>query len=211
MALILKCVSDIHGQFQNFKPSQFGKCDLIVLAGDIYEEKVPGQSELFDDYIVELSKIAPILYTPGNHDNQAGFLWHEKNLLSDGYLEHQVDRIPFDFNKQKVIISKETTSYNNPKLASRWYNMLTDVDTDLDIWSKVPYVDLVVSHSPPYGHLDKTDGGARIGSLGLTGYIYKHQPKICIVGHCHEFGGKMTQIGKTKVYNVAGKITKIVI
>lgn len=200
----IKAVSDIHGQFNNFPPSKFGKCDLIVLAGDIYEEKIPGHRDLFDDYIIELAKIAPVLYTCGNHDKSIGFLVENNSIL------HREVRIPYTYNNIFYLISKETTSYNDYKLASRWYNMIVSVDVDLAIWNKAPFVDLIVSHSPPYGHLDKTNGGHRIGSLGLTGYIYRHQPKVVICGHNHEGKGVM-QIGETKIYNVAQKITKIII
>jgi Icc-related predicted phosphoesterase len=62
-------------------------------------------------------------------------------------------------------------------------------------------VDLLLSHAPPYGVLDKIHSGKHVGCKILFNAIKKHQPKYCICGHIHEAEGKKS-IGKTKVINL---------
>ncbi|MBU0906765.1 MAG: metallophosphoesterase [Nanoarchaeota archaeon] len=77
-------------------------------------------------------------------------------------------------------------------------------------------VDILVSHQPPYGYLDKVSGkygapknwwGKHAGSKILLKAIKKYQPKYVFCGHIHEGEGH-AKIGKTDVYNlgVAGHV-----
>lgn len=69
--------------------------------------------------------------------------------------------------------------------------------------------DILVSHLPPYGILDKFDNpigqkhwqGKHAGSKLVLAYIKKYQPKYVFCGHMHEAKGK-AKIGKTIIYNV---------
>ncbi len=69
-------------------------------------------------------------------------------------------------------------------------------------------VDILLSHNPPYGILDKVGGnapkqwkGKHAGSKVILDYIKKFHPKYVFCGHIHESKGKKN-IGKTKVFNL---------
>ncbi|MBU2104810.1 MAG: metallophosphoesterase [Nanoarchaeota archaeon] len=70
-------------------------------------------------------------------------------------------------------------------------------------------LDILVSHQPPYGILDKISGaygapknwwGKHAGSKVVLDYIKKSQPKYVFCGHIHEGKGKK-KVGKTIVIN----------
>ncbi len=60
---------------------------------------------------------------------------------------------------------------------------------------------IFLSHSPPYGILDKTFNNSHIGSKSIKEMIEKKQPLLFICGHVHEECG-IKKIGKTNVINL---------
>ncbi len=60
---------------------------------------------------------------------------------------------------------------------------------------------VLLSHTPPFGYVDKTHSGKHIGSKILLNAIKKHQPKLVLCGHIHEARGQ-AKIGKTHVMNL---------
>jgi Icc-related predicted phosphoesterase len=64
-------------------------------------------------------------------------------------------------------------------------------------------VDILVSHSPPRGLLDRGTGhGGHFGMAALRKYINRFQPDMFICGHVHEGYGTVKE-GRTLVANVA--------
>jgi Icc-related predicted phosphoesterase len=58
----------------------------------------------------------------------------------------------------------------------------------------------LVTHSPPFGSLDKLDGLPHIGSVSIAAGIKKTRPKIVLCGHFHELVSS-TKIGDTIIFN----------
>ena len=63
------------------------------------------------------------------------------------------------------------------------------------IWEGVPTdIDLLLTHSPPYGILDQTLGkegeNIRAGSQTIKRYCEKTSAKVHIFGHIHEAKGE---------------------
>lgn len=50
-------------------------------------------------------------------------------------------------------------------------------------------MDIIVSHSPPYGILDITRDNKSVGSLSLAQVVERIKPKVHIFGHIHESHG----------------------
>lgn len=77
------------------------------------------------------------------------------------------------------------------------------------VLKKFGKVDLLVTHVPPYGFLDRVNfpeapedwQGKHAGSKVVLDYIKKYPPKYVFCGHIHEGKGKV-KIGKTTVINV---------
>jgi len=61
-------------------------------------------------------------------------------------------------------------------------------------------IDILVSHHPPKGAVDKTFLGIRAGLNELREFIKKYSPRLHLCGHIHEARGKGL-LGKTIVVN----------
>ena len=59
---------------------------------------------------------------------------------------------------------------------------------------------IIVTHTPPYGVLDKILYGEHVGSKALRNFLEKHQPLLWITGHIHESRG-VAKVGSTVIVN----------
>lgn len=60
------------------------------------------------------------------------------------------------------------------------------------IWENLPQrIDILVTHAPPYGILDKTGSNLNVGCKFLRDKILMIKPKIHIFGHIHESAGNI--------------------
>ena len=68
-----------------------------------------------------------------------------------------------------------------------------------------PNLDVLVTHSPPFGCLDLTYGGEHIGCPELRQEVYRKKPTLHFFGHCHEGARreKQTSLGHSTLFNVA--------
>ena len=82
--------------------------------------------------------------------------------------------------------------------------MTISEDEEDAAWDFGP-VDVVVSHGPPFGNLDLTDAGQRIGSRSAVSYILTRQPQVFVCGHIHEAAGE-ARLRETQIVNVAGRV-----
>ncbi|MCG2781459.1 MAG: hypothetical protein L6264_10980 [Weeksellaceae bacterium] len=64
------------------------------------------------------------------------------------------------------------------------------------MWNKIPDdIDILVTHSPPYGILDEVDPGVHVGCEELLEKVNLIQPKYHLYGHIHEnYGIKHTEV-----------------
>ena len=59
---------------------------------------------------------------------------------------------------------------------------------------------VLVSHSPPYGHVDEA-GGRHLGSHAVLDTIELMSPRLVVCGHIHGCWGKRSTVGRTLVLN----------
>ena len=59
---------------------------------------------------------------------------------------------------------------------------------------------VLVSHSPPHGHVDKA-GGRHLGSYAVLEAIERVTPRLVVCGHIHGCWGKRSEVGSTMVLN----------
>jgi Icc-related predicted phosphoesterase len=68
-------------------------------------------------------------------------------------------------------------------------------------WDKIPpSTDILITHGPPYGILDKTKRGELVGCKDILPLIEKIKPRLHVFGHIHEENG-MKKIGETIFVN----------
>ena len=63
-------------------------------------------------------------------------------------------------------------------------------------------LDLLILHSPPYGHCDVNGQGKHLGSRAILEAIEAKQPRVAVCGHIHESWGQESRIGETQVINL---------
>ena len=80
-----------------------------------------------------------------------------------------------------------------------WSFDLTEDEAD-EMLAGCPEDGVLVSHSPPYGHLDKA-GGRQLGSHAVLGAIERASPRLVVCGHIHACWGKRSPVGRTLVLN----------
>lgn len=70
-------------------------------------------------------------------------------------------------------------------------------------WQKIPEnTDILITHGPPFGILDLTDGGDAVGCEDLMARIEEIKPKLHVFGHIHEAYGQL-QKGETLFVNAS--------
>lgn len=81
-------------------------------------------------------------------------------------------------------------------------NWSVDVSEDnaAGLLKQAPAHTVLITHSPPYGHLDAA-GGRHLGSRSILSCIKTVQPRLAVCGHIHESFGRQVLIGTTPVIN----------
>jgi Icc-related predicted phosphoesterase len=62
-------------------------------------------------------------------------------------------------------------------------------------WSRIKKADVLVSHSPPMGILDRNERGTRVGCEVLRKHVFRIKPTIHCFGHVHECRGSYQENG----------------
>jgi len=72
-----------------------------------------------------------------------------------------------------------------------------------EVWSRVPAgLDVLVTHGPPAGILDRTHDGLEVGCEDLRTMVVDRPPRLHVFGHIHEGYGQV-QIGATTFVNAS--------
>ena len=61
---------------------------------------------------------------------------------------------------------------------------------------------VLVLHSPPHGHCDRSGAGQHLGSQAILDAIAQQQPPLAVCGHIHEAWGERSQVGPTEIANL---------
>jgi len=101
-----------------------------------------------------------------------------------------------------------------PKIKERAISDTQSINRVLDRFNKL---DILVTHVPPYGVLDRVESatippswiGRHAGSKTVLEYIRRQQPRYVICGHIHEAEG-YERVGKSQVYNLGAGSYKII-
>jgi len=189
--------SDVHS-----RPFQVPECDLLIIAGDLMT--VGSMNELieFNAFLGRNRHLYDqCIVTPGNHDK---ILERElplaKTILTNAQI--LVDE-PYTYAGLKIWASPWTPTFFN------WYYMKDRGGDIRQVWDLIPDgLDILVTHGPPYGIMDVTDG--RYGppqSVGCEQLRKKldtmeQPPRYHIFGHIHSGYGQVT-IGDTTFINAS--------
>jgi Icc-related predicted phosphoesterase len=145
------------------------------------------------------NKEAPIIVLRGNHD----YTWLEP-LFPDMHV------IELGNPKNYTLINglKIGGFRGIRRLGGRWMDEYYAGDLDDRARMMPKDLDIVLTHTPPRGHLDQTWNGEHPGCDYLAEYIGTYQPKLVCCGHIHEAAG-MKELGGTLLSNAADTVNVI--
>lgn len=187
------CISDTHGQHHQL---MLPKGDVIIHAGDL--SRRGEESEVFDflNWFSELDFKYKILIA-GNHD----FYFERKS-------NSEINKI---LPKNVRYLCDSGTSIDQLKIwgspITPWfYDWAFNRDRGEQIarhWDLIPSeTDILITHGPVSGRLDKTRDGRSVGCKDLLIKVNELKPKFHICGHIHEAYGQISD-SETKFINAS--------
>lgn len=187
--------SDLHGQYEGLLRLLSGEVfDLWVDTGDFFPNKTRGdvwvegpyQTRWFTQYkdlgpkIRDALNGTPVVCVSGNHDYvDLAELLHRADVVAHNVADGPVDILGLRFAGFREI----------PWIAGEWAGEMHDISPLVEkALSFEP--DILVTHSPPMGILDKTTERKPGGVASITTSLsYKpHKVQAHLFGHIHEQG-----------------------
>jgi Icc-related predicted phosphoesterase len=181
----LVCMSDLHHITHDF-PVPDG--DVLIIAGDVCGYGTRKELEIFDDFLSRQGHAYKLLIA-GNHD------WPYARLP----LEEAKGLV-----KNAVYLQDTGVEICGLKFwGSPWQPWFLDWAFNLprgpqlaEIWAKIPDdIDVLITHTPPYGILDQLISGKHVGCADLANALARVRPKLHVFGHIHEGYGCVERNG----------------
>jgi Icc-related predicted phosphoesterase len=166
-----------------------GEADLVIGAGDF-----ASVHEGLEETIEALAPIeTPTLLVPGNNETEkalreAAAAWPAATVLhGDGA---ELGGVEF-FGLGAGI----------PVTPWDWSFDLSDDDA-AEMLGGCPDDGVLIVHSPPHGHVDRSSGGEHLGSTAILETISAKRPRLAVCGHIHDCWGERSQLGPTEIANL---------
>ena len=178
----ITCISDLHGNYPELPGG-----DLLIVAGDLTARDNPGEYLTgFFPWIAK-TKYKKRIVIAGNHDTliQKGIVPMDAIIdfeyLCDSGTEFEGLKIwgsPWSLWFHGINPKCKAFTGNEEKLAEQYAKIPDDTD-------------ILVTHGPMKGFLDKTAKGEHVGSVSLKIRIWQMQnpPRLIVSGHIHEAYG----------------------
>ena len=169
--------------------------DLLIHCGDMFElfgETTPQLASI--DKWFGRQKFKRILYTGGNHDRELEVeLARRPQPLKNAY-----------FLQDEAVEFQGLTIYGAPWIPNLPRHAFAKKRPGLiEAWAKIPpNVDILVTHTPPFGILDASSRGQSLGCTALSDELPRISPRIHCFGHVHAAAGQTT-IGETAFINAS--------
>ncbi len=162
----IQCAADFHGKEERYKNFLNGvkknSPDIVVLAGDI------NSSFYLSEFLEEID--VPTLAIHGNMDGEI-----TKNLIE----KHAIS-----IDGKRVIIND--LSFVGAGGAHPFLEKIYCMEEKKWLPFEGAAIDILVTHVPPKGMMDKMMLGMHIGSKWIKEAIKEKKPSLVICGHVHE-------------------------
>ena len=183
--------SDLHNDFHTAAKlvELSNTVDVVVGAGDFCVAR-----QGLDEIIAVLSAITkPTVVVPGNSESDEELLQACRSWKSARVL-----------HGRRVTIA-EISFYGIgggiPITPFGAWSYDFSEDEAYDLLRDCPTGGVLASHSPPWGVLDVSSGGRKLGSQAVRETIIRKQPELVVCGHIHGSAGQIDRIGETTVIN----------
>ena len=197
-------ISDTHTKHEQITSSLPGG-DVIIHAGDVSSMGYKHELQQFLKWFNNLDNYTHKIFIAGNHD--WGF--QDSPEMCKELLEFY-DKVTYLQDDLEVIGENYSTAvkvYGSPWQPEffNWAFNLPRMGEELKSkWDMIPMnTDILVTHGPPWGHLDTVIGNPQnLGCELLTEQVNIVKPKIHVFGHIHSgYGYKFD--GDTHYFNAA--------
>lgn len=180
------CISDIHGFYEGIRVPDG---DVLVVAGDFLGQgRYVSEVVHFNDWLGTLPHKHKIVVA-GNHE-----LVFEAEpssciaaLTNAHYLEDSgltIDGVKF------------WGSPWQPEFCDWAFNLPRQGEALDHAWSLIPVdIDVLITHGPPWGVLDRVKDSAPLGCELLAARVLQVRPKVHIFGHIHYSAGEAFKDG----------------
>jgi Icc-related predicted phosphoesterase len=172
-------ISDTHG-LHNAMDIPEG--DLLIHAGDLSSRGLPHEVQAFMTWFGKLPHPHKVMIA-GNHD----FLAEKDPALFESMVPEGVTYL----NDSGVEIEgiKIWGSPIQPWFHDWAFNRIRGPQIRTH-WQLIPPdTDLLITHGPPFGILDKVENGPNVGCEDLLAVVEQINPKLHVFGHIHEARG----------------------
>ena len=184
----LTFISDTHSLHRQIKLSGG---DLLIHAGDVCNRGTEGEVLAFIQWFEKQDYVHKI-FIAGNHD------WFFEEY-SDNYIRKLLSESVYYLNDSGIEINK--VKFWGSPIQPTFFNWAFNRERGAEIdqhWQKIPSdTDILITHGPPFGILDKTVGNLNVGCEMLRKKVDALQPKIHVFGHIHEARGILEQNNTT--------------
>jgi Icc-related predicted phosphoesterase len=160
--------------------------DVVVGAGD-FASIHEGLAEAID---VLAAIEAPTLLVPGNNETEGALREAAVAWPAASVLHGEVEGIPFFGLGAGVPITPWDWSFDLSE------------DDAADLLAGCPRDAVLIVHSPPRGHVDRSGAGEHLGSTAILETIVKKRPPLAVCGHIHESWGDESELGPTRIVNL---------
>jgi Icc-related predicted phosphoesterase len=182
------CVSDTHGRHHK---TVIPGGDLLVHAGDITRHGKQEEVEDFDRWLGTLPHRYKVVIC-GNHD----FCFQEEPYKARVRITNAI------YLEDEAVTVAGIRVYGSPwqPWYGGWAFNLHRGPELAAVWAKIPAdTQLLVTHGPPEGILDRTRRGEPAGCRDLLLRVWEVRPRLHVFGHIHEAAGRTDIDGVTFV------------
>lgn len=192
----LVLISDTHGLHDGFAdlPGGLPEGDVLVHAGDFTKRGRIEEVRAFADWMASTGFPHSVVVA-GNHD----FLFQKQPELAREILSAVPGLVYLEHDEAEVAGLRVFGSPWQPEFCN-WAFNLERGEPLARRWRQVPSgVDVLVTHSPPFGVLDRCDHGERVGCEALRDELPRIAPRLHVFGHIHEARGVVEREGRMTV------------
>lgn len=185
------CISDTHGKHRHVEVPEG---DLLIHAGDISRRGYPKEIRKFNDWLGTLPHPHKVMIA-GNHD----FLFENDPKQAEAMITNAI------YLNDSGVTIEGIRIWGSP-ISPEFHDWAFNRERGEAIrqhWEMIPTdTDILITHGPPKGILDRTFLGKRVGCEELTDVVTKIKPRYHIFGHIHEAYG-VKEINETTYINVS--------
>ena len=200
-------ISDTHAKHNQVTSSLPGG-DVLIHAGDISNKGYRTEIQDFIKWFSTIENYTHKIFIAGNHDFSCQ---DEVSAVQELLRLNPGSEYLYD---DMFLIGDESADYDDmvkvwgspwqPEFYNWAFNLPRQGAELKEVWNMIPSdVDILITHGPPYGHLDYvTYSKQNVGCELLRDRIDLIKPKIHVFGHIHEGAGYVFD-GTTHFFNAA--------